>query len=269
MWNEWITEGRLGSFTREHLKLIRQKDPGKQYILGEIGILDGKNKNDQQINVYNFWYGVSMADAAIQMISGGMSGFIAWDLDDSMHFVHDGGESMNALSDKLPPNAYDRRKIWGVQFHPEVTHTPQGQVIIGRFVHDVCGCPGDWTPGNIVADAIGQVREQVGGLIYPGFVAATPLRRLPHLARYIHAAQLRLEKLPGNVQRERKNAALVARYQQRYRQAAATHQQQAGLAELRWMIEELRVSLFAQELGTAEKVSPERLDRLWAQLSGD
>ncbi len=45
--------------------------------------------------------------------------------------------------------------------------------------------------------AVSEVREQVGGLIYPGFVAATPLRRLPHLARYIHAAQLRLEKLPG------------------------------------------------------------------------
>jgi ATP-dependent helicase HrpA len=117
--------------------------------------------------------------------------------------------------------------------------------------------------------AVNEVREQVGGLIYPGFVAATPLRRLPHLGRYIRAAQLRLEKLPGNVQRERKNAAIVARYQQRYRQAAGAHQQQAGLAELRWMIEELRVSLFAQELGTAEKVSAERLDRLWAELSGD
>jgi ATP-dependent helicase HrpA len=114
-----------------------------------------------------------------------------------------------------------------------------------------------------------EVREQVGGLIYPGFVAATPLRRLPHLARYVRAAQLRLEKLPGNLQRERKNATLVARYQQLYRQAAAAHPQPAGLAELRWMIEELRVSLFAQELGTAEKVSAERLDRLWAELSGD
>jgi hypothetical protein len=113
VWNEQIVTGRLGPFTREHLKLIREKDPGKQYILGEIGILDGKNQNDQQLNVYNFWYGVSMADAAIQMISGGMSGFIAWDLDDSMHFWRDGGESMNALSDTLPPNAYDVRKIWG------------------------------------------------------------------------------------------------------------------------------------------------------------
>jgi len=54
------------------------------------------------------------------------------------------------------------RRYFGVQFHPEVTHTLQGQAIIERFVHDICGCPGDWTPGNIVADAIATVRARVG-----------------------------------------------------------------------------------------------------------
>ncbi len=50
------------------------------------------------------------------------------------------------------------RRYFGVQFHPEVTHTPQGQLILERFVREVCGCAGDWTPGNIVADAIARVR---------------------------------------------------------------------------------------------------------------
>jgi len=54
------------------------------------------------------------------------------------------------------------RQFYGVQFHPEVTHTLQGQAIMERFVHDICGCPSDWTPGNIVADSIASVREQVG-----------------------------------------------------------------------------------------------------------
>ena len=55
-----------------------------------------------------------------------------------------------------------KRHFYGVQFHPEVTHTLQGQTILSRFVHDICGCPGDWTPGNIVQDAIAKVRLQVG-----------------------------------------------------------------------------------------------------------
>jgi len=54
------------------------------------------------------------------------------------------------------------RRFFGLQFHPEVTHTLRGQEILRRFVRDVCGCSGDWTPGNIVQDAIAQVREQVG-----------------------------------------------------------------------------------------------------------
>ncbi len=54
------------------------------------------------------------------------------------------------------------RHFYGVQFHPEVTHTPQGQAMIRRFVLDICGCRGDWTPGNIVADAIDTLRETVG-----------------------------------------------------------------------------------------------------------
>ena len=54
------------------------------------------------------------------------------------------------------------RRYFGVQFHPEVTHTAQGQAIMQRFVRDICGCPGDWTASNIVADSIASVREAVG-----------------------------------------------------------------------------------------------------------
>ncbi len=58
--------------------------------------------------------------------------------------------------------ADETRGFYGLQFHPEVTHTRQGQRIIERFVHDICGCAALWTTGNIIKDSIRQVRERVG-----------------------------------------------------------------------------------------------------------
>ena len=57
---------------------------------------------------------------------------------------------------------HETRPWFGLQFHPEVTHTRQGDEIYRRFARDVCGCDGLWTPGNIVADAIDSARRQVG-----------------------------------------------------------------------------------------------------------
>jgi GMP synthase (glutamine-hydrolysing) len=58
--------------------------------------------------------------------------------------------------------ADDARRYYGVQFHPEVTHTRQGARILSRFVHEFCGCGNDWTPGRIIDDAIARVQAQVG-----------------------------------------------------------------------------------------------------------
>ncbi len=59
--------------------------------------------------------------------------------------------------------ADEARGFYGLQFHPEVTHTTQGRSILQRFVHDICGCQSLWTPGNIVESMIESVRRQVGG----------------------------------------------------------------------------------------------------------
>ncbi len=58
--------------------------------------------------------------------------------------------------------ADDVRKFYGVQFHPEVTHTLQGKTLLNRFVRDLCGCAGDWNMPDYVDEAIGRVRSEVG-----------------------------------------------------------------------------------------------------------
>ena len=82
---------------------------------------------------------------------------------DRVEAVPDGfvvtGTSENA---PIAAMADDARGWYGIQFHPEVTHTRQGALILERFVRQICGCDGLWTPGNIVEDAVTRVREKVG-----------------------------------------------------------------------------------------------------------
>jgi len=55
-----------------------------------------------------------------------------------------------------------RGKLYGVQFHPEVNHTPRGEILIDTFVRKICGCRGAWTPGRIIEDAVSRIWSQVG-----------------------------------------------------------------------------------------------------------
>jgi GMP synthase (glutamine-hydrolysing) len=58
--------------------------------------------------------------------------------------------------------ADESRRLYGVQFHPEVTHTRQGGAILGRFVHEICGCGADWNMPDYVAEAVEKIRREVG-----------------------------------------------------------------------------------------------------------
>jgi len=109
--NREIVSGNVEKWLDTVTTEVRAKAPGKQYFLGEFGVVDdvwGSDHPDQQLHVREFWYGVSMADLAVQFMRGGASGFIAWDMDDSMHWYGDSGGPLEPA-----PDAYERRKIWG------------------------------------------------------------------------------------------------------------------------------------------------------------
>jgi ATP-dependent helicase HrpA len=111
--------------------------------------------------------------------------------------------------------------------------------------------------------AIADLRRQMGGLLHRGFVADAGLRRLPDLVRYLRAMAYRLEKLPANAARDAlwtdTVAAVTAEYEQLRRQVPATGAPDDPVARVRWMIEELRVGLFAQGIGTPRPISEQRI----------
>ncbi len=131
--------------------------------------------------------------------------------------------------------------------------------------HQLAGLlKGGLSPASLAAAS--DIRRQLDELVYPGFVSDTPVAWLPHIARFLRAARLRLEKLPGNPGRDRQRALVVDGFRQRYRKALHKDPHNEALHGFRWLVEELCVSLFAQELGTSVKVSPERLEKAWREI---
>ncbi|GLX94473.1 ATP-dependent RNA helicase HrpA [Herbidospora sp. NBRC 101105] len=121
-------------------------------------------------------------------------------------------------------------------------------------------------PPDIVAD----VDDQLSSLVYPGFVLETGYRRLPDLHRYLRAVERRLEKLPDDVHRDRTLMHQLHDLEDDYRDLVAglppVRRTAPAVGEIRWMLEELRVSFFAQQLGTPTPVSEKRIRKAMAQL---
>ncbi len=82
---------------------------------------------------------------------------------DHVEKIPDGFEVVSQ-TDNAPVAAIQNveRNLYGVQFHPEVNHTPRGEIIVDTFVRKICRCKGQWTPGKIIEDAVARIREQVG-----------------------------------------------------------------------------------------------------------
>jgi ATP-dependent helicase HrpA len=118
--------------------------------------------------------------------------------------------------------------------------------------------------------AADDIRQQLASLVSAGWLARTPWVRLQHLPRYLKAASLRLDKLRADPARDARLAAELAALEQPYRRELAQRQRQGAvdgsLEQFGWLLEELRVSLFAQELKTPVPVSAKRLAKLWQTL---
>ncbi len=115
-----------------------------------------------------------------------------------------------------------------------------------------------------------ELNTQLDNLIYPGFVSNTPWNNMLQMPRYLKGMGLRVEKLFVNPERDEHNSLEVNALWQQYLQRLAKHQEieyvDKNLSEFRWQIEELRISLFAQELKTAYPVSVKRLQKLWESV---
>ncbi|HNH87771.1 MAG TPA: DUF3418 domain-containing protein, partial [Thiobacillaceae bacterium] len=123
---------------------------------------------------------------------------------------------------------------------------------------------------NPAKATVADIKTQLRGLVFPGFLARLEPQRLVHLPRYLRAMERRLDKLASHPDRDAQQMRAMAPLIEQY-EAWVKRQEVAGgvtpaLADFRWRLEELRVSLFAQELKTPEPVSIKRLEKLWAEL---
>ena len=118
-------------------------------------------------------------------------------------------------------------------------------------------------------DATADVAQQLQRLMPKQFIAQAPWVQLAHFPRYLKAITLRLDKYRSDPARDAAKLAELRPQEQRYWRLVAERKGavDARMQELRWLLEELRVSFFAQELRTPQPVSVKRLDKLWAQVN--
>jgi ATP-dependent helicase HrpA len=120
---------------------------------------------------------------------------------------------------------------------------------------------------KVAAGAAADIRAQLAWLTPAGFLLTTPWERLKEFPRYLQALELRIEKLGRDPRRDAQLAAEIAPLETRYRDRVKTERglKPPGEDEFRWLLEELRVSLFAQQLKTRVPVSARRLEDAWAE----
>ena len=167
---------------------------------------------------------------------------------------------------------WDELRAWAKQRHEDEVYR------ISLDVAEICARRAEvdrWITESrspALLATLADVKEQTASLLPPGFVSRTPAARLPHIERYLRAALVRIQKAATNPSgddalawqiqdvNDKVEAARAAAASRAYDPSAA-----AALDEARWMVEELRVSLFAQQLGTNGKVSAKRIAKVLAR----
>ncbi|RFA28363.1 ATP-dependent RNA helicase HrpA [Alkalilimnicola ehrlichii] len=119
-------------------------------------------------------------------------------------------------------------------------------------------------------ESYADLKEQLEHLIYVGFVSATPYHWLQHLPRFLEGAERRLNKLRADPARDQAGLSVIRPLWQRYLERRALHAKKGiddpALQHFRWLLEEYRISLFAQELRTSVPISGKRLEQAWKDV---
>jgi ATP-dependent helicase HrpA len=125
---------------------------------------------------------------------------------------------------------------------------------------------------NQAREALADMQTQLRALVFPGFLAQVAPERLVHLPRYLRAMERRLDKLASHPDRDAQNLRalipLLTNFAARRKRLEDAGGLTPEMEDFRWRLEELRVSLFAQELKTPEPVSVKRLEKRWAEIVG-
>ncbi len=125
------------------------------------------------------------------------------------------------------------------------------------------------SPANLLTYK--KIKEHLDRLVFPGFLTQTPPERLAHFPRYLRAIETRLKKLGEDPKRDQMHEQSLTLFWNRWQERAGESQTgkqtiSTTLDDFRWMLEEFRVSLFAQNLGTAQPVSAKRLEKQWREV---
>lgn len=173
------------------------------------------------------------------------------------------------LLDPLPANAADFKKRLDEGRGRLTLIANEVARLAGTILVEYAAAARKIKDTKIQPDATADALQQLQRLVPKRFLAATPWPRLQHLPRYLKGIVLRLDKLRADPARDSARQAELKPQEQRFWRLVGERKGVADerMEDFRWVLEELRISFFAQELRTPQPVSVKRLDKMWAQLN--